>query len=255
MKQRKAFVVGNWKMNGDLVANEHLFTALRAAVDRPMLSQVDIALCPPYPYLGQAAAWLGDTDMSWGAQDVAAWGNGAYTGEISAAMLADLGCKWVVIGHSERRTLLGETDEMVARKIERALEHDIGVVACIGETLEEREQNRTDEVIERQLQAIAAMAAAARPERFVVAYEPVWAIGTGRSASPQQAQAVHLQIRQLLAHCGAKFAEIRILYGGSVKPANAIQLFAMPDIDGGLIGGASLVAEDFVAICRAAALA
>jgi triosephosphate isomerase len=255
MKSRKPFVVGNWKMNGDIVANEHLFTALRSAIDRPLLSQVDISLCPPYVYLGQAAAWLGDTEITVGAQNVAAWANGAYTGEISAGMLADLGCRWVIVGHSERRTLLGETDEVVAAKAERALERDVGVIVCVGETLEQRERDQTEEVVRRQVEAVGRLAAAARPERFVVAYEPVWAIGTGRTATPEQAQQVHQQIRQTLAKAGAKAAQIRILYGGSMKPANAIQLLAMADIDGGLIGGASLVADDFVAICRAAALA
>lgn len=255
MKARKPFVVGNWKMNGDIVANEHLFTALRAAIDRPLLSQVDIAICPPVIYLGQAAAWLADTEISLGAQNVAEWADGAYTGEISASMLADLACKWAIVGHSERRTLLRETDQQVAQKVSRALESDLGVIVCVGETLEEREQDLTDDVIRQQIDAIAALAAAARPERFVVAYEPVWAIGTGRTATPEQAQAVHQQIRRLLAAAGARGAEIRILYGGSMKPGNAIQLLTMPDIDGGLIGGASLVADDFVAICRAAALA
>lgn len=254
MKPRKPFVVGNWKMNGDVVANEHLFTALRSAIDRPLLSQVDIAICPPSLYLGQAAAWLADTDMLLGSQNVAAFRNGAFTGEISAAMLADLGCKWTLIGHSERRALLRETDDDVAAKAERALEQGIGAIVCVGETLEERESGRTAQVIARQVQAVVAVGAKAAAERFVLAYEPVWAIGTGRSASPEQAQEVHKQIRTVLEQGGCKGGQIRLLYGGSVKPANAIQLFSMPDIDGGLIGGASLVADDFVAICRAAGL-
>ncbi len=255
MKTRKPFVVGNWKMNGELIANEHLFTALRASIERSMLSQVDVAILPPYPYLGQASAWLGDTEMSWGAQDVASFENGAFTGEVSASMLRDLGCRWVTVGHSERRTLLGETDDLVAHKAERALAQDIGVIVCVGETLEDREGGRTDDVLARQIDALARLTPGVRADRFVIAYEPVWAIGTGRTASPDQAQAAHVFIRSRLVQAGADAPRIRILYGGSVKPANATALFAMPDIDGGLIGGASLVAEEFVAICRSAALA
>ena len=255
MKTRKPFVVGNWKMNGDLIANEHLFTALRASIDRSLLSQVEVAIAPPYPYLGQASAWLGDTEMAWGAQDVASFENGAFTGEVSASMLRDLGCRWVIVGHSERRTLLGETDDLIAHKAERALAQDIGVIVCVGETLEDRESDRTESVLAAQIDALARFTSGVRVDRFVVAYEPVWAIGTGRTASPEQAQAAHMFIRSRLAQAGADAARVRILYGGSVKPASAPSLFVMPDIDGGLIGGASLVAEEFVAICRSAALA
>jgi triosephosphate isomerase len=255
MKTRKPFVVGNWKMNGDLIANEHLFTALRASIDRSLLSQVEVAIAPPYPYLGQASAWLGDTEMAWGAQDVASFENGAFTGEVSASMLRDLGCRWVIVGHSERRTLLGETDDLIAHKAERALAQDIGVIVCVGETLEDRESDRTESVLAAQIDALARFTPGVRVDRFVVAYEPVWAIGTGRTASPEQAQAAHVFIRSRLAQAGADAARVRILYGGSVKPASAPSLFVMPDIDGGLIGGASLVAEEFVAICRSAALA
>ena len=255
MKTRKPFVVGNWKMNGDLIANEHLFTALRASIDRSLLSQVEVAIAPPYPYLGQASAWLGDTEMAWGAQDVASFENGAFTGEVSASMLRDLGCRWVIVGHSERRTLLGETDDLIAHKAERALAQDIGVIVCVGDTLEDRESDRTESVLAAQIDALARFTSGVRVDRFVVAYEPVWAIGTGRTASPEQAQAAHVFIRSRLAQAGADAARVRILYGGSVKPASAPSLFVMPDIDGGLIGGASLVAEEFVAICRSAALA
>ena len=255
MKTRKPFVVGNWKMNGDLIANEHLFTALRASIDRSLLSQVEVAIAPPYPYLGQASAWLGDTEMAWGAQDVTSFENGAFTGEVSASMLRDLGCRWVIVGHSERRTLLGETDDLIAHKAERALAQDIGVIVCVGETLEDRESDRTESVLAAQIDALARFTPGVRVDRFVVAYEPVWAIGTGRTASPEQAQAAHVFIRSRLAQAGADAARVRILYGGSVKPASAPSLFVMPDIDGGLIGGASLVAEEFVAICRSAALA
>lgn len=254
MKQRKSFVVGNWKMNGDVVSNEHLFTALRAAIDRQLLGQVDVAICPPAVYLGQAAAWLGDTDIVLGAQNLSGFPSGAYTGEISATMLVDLGCRWVLIGHSERRTLLNETDDQVAAKLARAIENSIGAIVCVGETLEQRDAGQTEQVIARQVNAVIQVALSAKPEQFVIAYEPVWAIGTGKVASPEQAQAVHKQIRELLAAGGCQANKIRLLYGGSVKAGNAIQLFAMADIDGGLIGGASLIADDFVTICRAASL-
>ncbi|MFO1200639.1 MAG: triose-phosphate isomerase [Burkholderiaceae bacterium] len=254
MKPRTPLVVGNWKMNGDLVANETLYAALRAGVDRSLLGACDAAICPPYPYLGQAATWLGDTGIAWGAQNVAAWDNGAYTGEVSAAMLADLGCKWAIVGHSERRTLLAESDATVVDKAARALAAGIGAIVCVGETLDEREGGHTEDVLARQVAALARIAPAAVPSHFVVAYEPVWAIGTGRTATPDQAQSAHAFIRARLADAGvAESAKVRILYGGSVKASNAASLFAMPDIDGGLIGGASLVADDFVAIIRSAA--
>ena len=254
MKQRKPFVVGNWKMNGDVVSNEHLFTALRAAIDRQLLSQVDVAVCPPAVYLGQAAAWLSDTDIALGAQNLSSWASGAYTGEISATMLLDLGCGWALIGHSERRSLLGETDEQVVAKLDRTVENGVGAIVCVGETLAQREAGQTEQVIAQQVNAVIKTALRAKPALFVIAYEPVWAIGTGKTASPEQAQQVHKHIRDLLAAGGCDAAKIRLLYGGSVKAANATQLFAMPDIDGGLIGGASLIADDFVAICRAAGL-
>ncbi len=260
MKVRKPLVAGNWKMNGDIVSNERLFTALRAALERASLSQVEVAVCPPYPYLGQAAAWLGDTGIAWGAQDVSAFPDGAYTGDVSAAMLLDLGCRWSIIGHSERRQLAGETDEQVAAKVSMCLAHGVGVIACIGETLREREAGETEAVLGRQVDAIgAALAGAGQapdPDRVVLAYEPVWAIGSGRTASPEMAQAAHRFVRERLAGSGYAHADAtRILYGGSVKPGNAVGLFAMPDVDGGLIGGAALVAADFLDICRAAAVA
>ena len=259
MKVRKPLVAGNWKMNGDIASNEQLFTALRAAPERVPAAQVEVVVCPPYPYLGQAAAWLGDTGVAWGAQDVSAHPNGAHTGEVSASMLADLGCRWVVIGHSERRQA-GATDEQVAAKLARCAAHEIGVIACVGETLAEREAGATETVLARQLDAIAstllAGGASAAPGRFVLAYEPVWAIGTGRTASPDTAQAAHRFLRERLAVRGYRESGyVRILYGGSVKANNAAALFAMPDVDGGLIGGASLVADEFLDICRAAALA
>jgi len=252
---RKPLVVGNWKMNGTLAANEALLATLRAGLDAALLAGVDVAVLPPFPYLNQAAAWLGETAVGWGAQNVAGYADGAYTGEVSAAMLADLGCRWVTVGHSERRTLLGETSEQVAVKGELALRAGLQPIVCVGETLADREQGLTESVIAAQLEPLARLAAAGGPGQLVLAYEPVWAIGTGRTASPEQAQSVHAFIRARLAAAGFNAAALRILYGGSVKPASAPALFAMPDIDGGLIGGASLVADEFIAICRSAASA
>jgi triosephosphate isomerase len=256
MKPRKPLVAGNWKMNGDIVTNEHLFTALRSALERASISQVEVVICPPYPYLGQAGAWLGDTGIAWGAQNVAAAPNGALTGEVSVSMLLDLGCKWAIAGHSERRTLLGESDELIGRKAELCVAGGLGVIACVGETLAQREAGHTDVVLARQVDALVPALRAADPARVVVAYEPVWAIGTGRTASPDMAQEAHAFIRSRMADGGVAGADaIRIVYGGSVKPANAVSLFSMPDVDGGLIGGASLVADEFLNICRAAAVA
>jgi triosephosphate isomerase (TIM) len=253
MKARKPLVVGNWKMNGDSVANDALLSALRDRLDEALLSKVDVAVCPPFPYLGQTAARLSGSGIAVGSQDVSAFGNGAYTGDVSAEMLVDLGSRWTIIGHSERRTLFGETDETVARKAGRALGNGLGVIVCVGETLEQRESGRAEAAVAAQIDAIATVAASADVQRFVVAYEPVWAIGTGRTAGPEQAQEIHQFVRTLLRRAGAAADALRILYGGSVKPGNAGELLGMPDIDGGLIGGASLVADDFVAIVRVAA--
>jgi triosephosphate isomerase len=254
-RRRKPLVVGNWKMNGDLAANARLLEALRSSVDRGLLAQVDVAVCPPYPYLAQAADALRDGGIAWGAQDVAFHPNGAYTGEVSTEMLVDLGCRWAIVGHSERRTLLGEADAVVAAKARRALDGGLGAIVCVGETLEERERGEERAVLARQLDALASLCASAARD-FVVAYEPVWAIGTGRTATPEQAQAMHAFIRGHLASLGfGEAGQVRLLYGGSVKAANAASLFAMPDIDGGLIGGAALVADEFLAIVRSAAAA
>lgn len=257
MKTRKPLVAGNWKMNGDIVFSEHLLTALRAGVEGATLSRMEIVVCPPFPYLGQAASLLGDSGIEWGAQDACALPNGAFTGEVSAAMLVDLGCRWVILGHSERRQIAGESDELVAAKVAMSASQGLGVIACVGETLEEREAGETERVLARQVDAIVAalgeQSSKLPPERFVIAYEPVWAIGTGRSASPEMAQQAHGFIRSRLAGVASGGQETRLLYGGSVKSDNAASLFAMPDVDGGLIGGASLIADDFLAICRAAA--
>ena len=257
---RQPLVIGNWKMNGDLTANERLLGGLRAQLDRVLLDRVEVAVCPPFPFISQVATWLGDTGTKWGAQDVAAQDDGAFTGEVSARMLADLRCRWVLVGHSERRQLFGETDASVADKVAQATALGVRPVICLGETLEQRQAEVTQEVLARQLDAllpvIAADGAKIGAADYVLAYEPVWAIGTGLTASPAQAQAVHAFLRNRLAQSGVADADkVRILYGGSVKAANAIDLLEQEDVDGGLIGGASLVAEDFVAICKAAAAA
>lgn len=260
--QRRSIVIGNWKMNGDVTGNERLLGALRLQLDRSLLDRVEVGICPPFPYVSQVATWLGDTGATWGAQNLASTANGAFTGEVSADMLRDLRCTWALIGHSERRQLFGETDADVATKVARALEAGIRPVVCVGETLEERQSNVTERVLAEQIKAVAPVLAKADAEGWVVAYEPVWAIGTGLTATPAQAQAAHAFLRQSLAQsmaasvsaevAEAAAAKARILYGGSVKAANALELFEQADVDGGLIGGASLVAEDFVAICKAA---
>ena len=237
-------VVGNWKLNGSLAANAALLGAL-GAVDG-----VDAAVCVPFPYLAQAASLL--EGVSLGAQTVSEFQSGAYTGEVSAEMLADLGCRYVIVGHSERRALFGEDDATVGRKTAAALRAGLRPIVCVGESLSEREAGRVMEVTGRQLGAVLEVIGAPALAQVLVAYEPVWAIGTGRAASADEAQEVHAGLRRWLAERGTP-ETIRILYGGSVKADNAATLFAMPDVDGGLIGGASLSARDFMAICRAAA--
>ena len=244
--QRK-LVVGNWKMHGSRPANAELLATLLAA--RPF--GADVAVCVPFVYLNETAATLAGSDLRWGAQDVSAHEQGAYTGEVSAAMLAECGCRYAIVGHSERRAYHAESDQLVAEKAQAALARGVTPVVCVGETLAEREAGHTEEVVKRQLSAVIHQLAHCAAE-MVVAYEPVWAIGTGRTASPEQAQAVHAVLRAQLQAATGRAASMRILYGGSVKPDNAATLFTQPDIDGGLIGGASLKAADFIAICRAA---
>lgn len=249
---RRKFVAGNWKMHGSLSGNEALVRALGVALGAPQAPAC--AVCVPFPYLAQVGALLKDTPIALGAQNVSQFDHGAYTGEVSAGMLREFGCRYVIVGHSERRALYGETDEIVAAKVSAVLAASMTPILCVGETLGEREANVTEQVIARQLDAVLTQCGIGVFGSLVVAYEPVWAIGTGRTASPEQAQAVHRFIRDRIAAADASIAQgLVIQYGGSVKPANAAQLFAQPDIDGGLIGGASLVAEDFVAIVRAAA--
>jgi triosephosphate isomerase len=247
---RRKLVAGNWKMHGGLQQNAALLGALKSAVGG---LRCEVAVFPPFPYLAQMVAILGGTGLSWGAQTVSEHDAGAFTGEVAAAMLCDFGCCYVLVGHSERRSLFGESDAAVAGKFEAALRAGLVPVLCVGETLAERQSGLTMEVISRQLDAVVGRVGADALAKAVVAYEPVWAIGTGVTATPAQAQEVHAAIRARVAGHNSQVAGgLRILYGGSVKPQNAVELFAQADIDGGLIGGASLVADDFLAICQAA---
>ena len=243
---RRRLVVGNWKMHGSRPANAELLAALLGA--RPY--GCDVAVCVPFVYLSETAATLAGSELRWGAQDVSAHEQGAYTGEVSAAMLAECGCRYAIVGHSERRALHGEADLLIADKAQAALARGVTPIVCVGETLAQREAGETEAVVKRQLSAVIHRLAHCASE-IVVAYEPVWAIGTGRTATPAQAQAVHQVLRAQLHAATGHGDAMRILYGGSVKADNAATLFAQPDIDGGLVGGASLKAADFVAICRA----
>ena len=244
---RRKLVVGNWKMHGSRPANAELLAGVLGG--RPY--GADVAVCVPSVYLSEAAATLAGSDIRWGAQDVSAHEQGAYTGEVSAGMLAELGCRYAIVGHSERRAYHTESDTLVAQKAQAALARGVTPIVCVGETLAEREAGQTEAVVKRQLSSVIHQLAHCAAE-MVGAYEPVWAIGTGRTATPDQAQAVHAVLRAQLQAATGRGASMKILYGGSVKADNAATLFGMPDIDGGLIGGASLKAGDFVAICRAA---
>lgn len=247
---RDKLVVGNWKMHGNMDANAGLLHAVRGGVSG---SRSKVALCVPYPYLAQARSMLEGSVVDWGAQDVSEHDQGAWTGEVSGAMLADFGCRYVIVGHSERRSFFGDTDGVVAAKFLAARRAGLIPILCVGETLAEREAEITGEVVMRQIDAVLQSSGIAAFASAVVAYEPVWAIGTGRTASPAQAQEVHALIRAHISDEGAGIGnQLQLLYGGSVKAGNAAEIFAQPDIDGGLIGGASLVAADFLAICAAA---
>ncbi|MGB6242631.1 MAG: triose-phosphate isomerase [Castellaniella sp.] len=245
---RTRLVMGNWKMHGSLADNAALLGGLVAGAQRAGSAQ--LAVCVPFPYLAQARQALSGSTVSWGAQDISVHDRGAYTGEVSAAMLADFEVSWVLCGHSERRAMHGESSALVAAKAAAALGAGLTPVVCVGETLSDRDAGDAECVIGDQLEPVLALGAESL-SRLVIAYEPVWAIGTGRTATPEQAQAVHAFIRAALTRHGA--AQTRILYGGSVKAANASDLFAQPDIDGALVGGASLVAEEFLNIAAAAA--
>jgi triosephosphate isomerase len=253
---RQPLVIGNWKMHGNLAKNQMLLASL---VDRLRdLQQIDVAVCLPFPYLYQAQQYLSGTNIHWGAQNVSQFGEGAFTGSISAEMVADFACSYAIIGHSERRALSHESYASAANRFKQLLEVGITPVFCVGETYAEREAGLADTVVSKQMHAVLddfgpECLELAGKLNAVFAYEPVWAIGTGRNATPEQAQKMHGFMRNLIAECNRGFAvQARILYGGSVSPANAAELFAMPDIDGGLIGRCSLNAEAFRQICEAA---
>lgn len=249
---RQALVAGNWKMNGSREMTAELLSGIMRGIEDGAAAEV--LVCPPFVYFADAQKALRGSAVKLGAQNLSAEVSGAFTGEIAASMLQDFGCEYVIVGHSERRALYGEDDALVARKFMAALNAGLKPIVCVGESLEEREQGITEAVIRRQVSAVLAAAGIEAFRQAVVAYEPVWAIGTGKTATPEQAQEVHANIRALLAAEDVTIADsVRILYGGSVKASNAAELFAMPDIDGGLIGGASLEAEQFLSIIRAAA--
>lgn len=247
---RRILVAGNWKLNGNKASIQQLVTSIVAGVSD--LTKVSIAVCAPYVYLPLTAELLSSSAVALGAQDVSEQDNGAFTGEVSAPMLLEVGCQYVIVGHSERRSLFGEKDADTARKFVAARKQGLIPILCLGESLAEREAGQTEAVVARQLDAVLALEGVQALNDAVIAYEPVWAIGTGKTASPEQAQAVHAFIRERIAAQDAKVAaKVQILYGGSVKSSNAAELFAMQDIDGGLIGGASLDAQDFLKICQA----
>jgi triosephosphate isomerase len=247
---RRALVAANWKMHGDRVSIKQLVTELMPALSGGV-NGVDIVICPPFPYLQLVDTLISGVELILGAQDVSTNESGAYTGEVSASMLSDFRVRYVIVGHSERRTLMTESDQVVAAKFEAAQRRGLIPVLCVGETLAERDQGVAEQVVGRQLEAIVDRCGISGFNRAVVAYEPVWAIGTGRSATVQQAQDMHAAIRRLIALQDEEAAQsLQVIYGGSVSPENAPELFAQPDIDGGLIGGASLNAELFVRICQ-----
>ena len=247
---RKPLVAGNWKMNGDKAGSAQLLDGIIAGMGD--VKRTEVAVCPPFVLIPLAAEKLTGSIIAYGGQDLNVNESGAFTGEISGPMLKDFGCHYVIVGHSERRTYYGESDEIVADKFGAAQSHGLVPILCIGETLEEREAGQTEAVVDRQLQAVLGKHGIAAMNNAVIAYEPVWAIGTGKTATPEQAQEVHAFIRSRLAEADKSVADgCRILYGGSMKPDNALELRKQPDIDGGLIGGASLKAEDFLGICTA----
>jgi triosephosphate isomerase len=248
---RRPLIAGNWKMHGSRAENAELIEGLLLGL--PAQPSADIAVCPPFVYLWEIARALKASPIQVGAQSVCAEAVGAFTGEVSASMLKDVGCRYVIVGHSERRALYKEDDALVARKFLATQAQGLFPILCVGETLEERERGQTMQVVTRQLGAVLDVAGVAAMQTAVIAYEPVWAIGTGKNATPDQAQEVHAHIRTAVAARDAKIAAgLRVLYGGSVKAANARDIFAMPDVDGGLVGGASLKADEFLKICAAA---
>jgi len=248
---RQPLVAGNWKMNGSRESVKALVEGIKAGIGA--VGAAEAAVCPPFVYLADVGGLLQGSAIAWGGQNLSTESAGAFTGEISAGMLRDFGCKYVIVGHSERRALYAESDALVATKFAVARAAGLVPIVCVGELLEEREQGITETVVARQLDAVINESGVAALADAVIAYEPVWAIGTGKTATPEQAQEVHAFIRGRIASLDAGVADqVRILYGGSVKGANASTLFGMTDIDGGLIGGASLDADEFLTICRAA---
>jgi triosephosphate isomerase len=247
----KHYVIGNWKMNGTKVSQCRLVEGILSKL--PILPNVEVAICPPFPYLQQISDKLFRRPVSLGAQSISEFDEGAYTGEVSGAMLKEFKTRFVLVGHSERRIHYKESDSIIALKFEAALRHELTPVLCVGETLDEREQQLTEQVIAEQIQAVIDHVGTTNLAKGIIAYEPVWAIGTGKTASPLQAQQIHTYIRGLVREQDKESAEnLSILYGGSVNRSNAKELFSMPDINGGLVGGASLKATDFVEICLAA---
>jgi triosephosphate isomerase len=248
---RKPLVAGNWKMNGSLESVRSLLEGIKQGIGD--VKRAEVAVCPPFIYIPEVEKLLSGSDIAWGGQDLSTESSGAFTGEVAASMLNDFGCRYVIVGHSERRTYHAESDQLVAKKFAVARAAGLTPILCIGETLEEREAGTTNDVVARQLDAVMELEGVEALADGVIAYEPVWAIGTGKTATPDQAQEVHAFIRARVAGRSASVAEgIRILYGGSMKPDNAAELIGKPDIDGGLIGGASLKAGDFLGICTAA---
>ena len=247
MSTRRKLVVGNWKMHGSHAANAELLQGILAG--GPV--NADLAVCVPFPYLSEVAVALANSNVAWGAQDVSAHEQGAYTGEVSAGMLREFGCRYAIVGHSERRAYHGESDQVVADKAKAALSKGVTPIVCVGETLAQREAGETEAVVKRQLSAVIHALGHCVGE-MVVAYEPVWAIGTRKVATPEQEHAVHALLRAQLRAAEPQADNMKILYGGSMKPDNAPTLLAQPDIDGGLIGGAALKAADFLAIARSA---
>lgn len=248
---RQPIIAGNWKMNGSRASIKELLDGIMDGINE--VESAEVAVCAPFVYLAEVRAQLSGTPISWGAQNLSSEEKGAFTGEIAASMLLDFDCKYVIVGHSERRTLYGEDDDLVTKKYAVAHRAGLKPILCVGETLEEREKGVTEDVVARQINAVMNTLGTSVLGEGVIAYEPVWAIGTGITATPEQAQEVHAFMRKLIAEKDAHVSDnIRLQYGGSMNAGNAAELLAQPDIDGGLIGGASLKASDFLSICRAA---
>ncbi|MGP4843680.1 triose-phosphate isomerase [Marinobacter sp. 1Y8] len=247
---RRKIVAANWKMNGSNDLVNSLVSDIREGL-ATLDNGAEVVIIPPALFVSGVQQRINGSDISLGVQNISRWSSGAYTGELSAGMVADCGCSYALIGHSERRELFDETDALIAEKVARALEAGVNFILCVGETLTQREAGLAEEVVSAQLKEALKGVSGSDWKRVVVAYEPVWAIGTGKTATAEDAQAVHASMREVLGSMSAPANDISLLYGGSVKPDNAIELFAQPDVDGGLIGGASLNASDFLAICKA----